>query len=264
MIRARAKLICIQTAARQANQSAMRTRIMAGKMSRCVSALAAWVGRRLTARPVEAAGPMPASITTRILILVSIAMLPLLSLSAFLVVHNADDNRAKQLQQFDATTHVMSLTVDAEVERQLAVAYTLRNALVSEGLDLLGFYNLAKATVADVPDVRIALYDRSGRWLTTTVTAVWLETATDRRSRDHPAGDRYKAAICLGPRKRCCLKLYHPGVCSGNQGRDRDTHPIYWVPSVPHFAHPSGKERFARRNWRGIRSRGYNYSANEK
>ena len=147
----------------------MRTRIMAGKMSRCVSALAAWVGRRLTARPVEAAGPMPASITTRILILVSIAMLPLLSLSAFLVVHNADDNRAKQLQQFDATTHVMSLTVDAEVERQLAVAYTLRNALVSEGLDLLGFYNLAKATVADVPDVRIALYDRSGRWLTTTV-----------------------------------------------------------------------------------------------
>ncbi len=137
--------------------------------ARCLGALAALVRRGYTVFPFNAAGGTPPHITTCLLILVAVAMLPLLAFSAFLVVHDAASNRTKQLQQFQATNRIMSLAIDAEVERQLAVALVLRNALELNQLNLLDFYNLAKATVADLPDARIYLYDATGRMLTTTM-----------------------------------------------------------------------------------------------
>jgi signal transduction histidine kinase len=152
-----------------AGRSAARAATGTSLASRCLGALAALAGHRSMAIPFKSADATPPNITTRLLILVGVAVLPLLAFSAFLVVYDADGNRTKQLQQFQATTHVMSLAIDAEVERQLAVAFTLRNALASKELDLLDFYNLAKATVADLPDVRIYLYGNMGRMLATTM-----------------------------------------------------------------------------------------------
>ncbi len=104
----------------------------------------------------------PQTIVYRVAILVSVAILPILAFSVFMIVREAEQARDRYLQQLEATTRASAQTIDVEIRRLQAIVETLREGPKLRERDLPGFYGFAKAAVAEQPGVRIALYDPSG------------------------------------------------------------------------------------------------------
>ncbi len=103
-------------------------------------------------------------------LLVFVTILPVLAFSGFMIVNYAQAQRALYEQQMRATAHVISLAVDAELSRRLAILMTLRNSRELKDRDWRAFYDLATAAIADQPNSWINLYEPEGQFVFSTLT----------------------------------------------------------------------------------------------
>src|SRR6516162_2005576 len=81
----------------------------------------------LSKRPIRAGngtGRLPTG-SSRLTLLVLVAVLPLLAFAAFMIVRYAEVDRARYEQQLQSTTHATSNAIDAELFREFAILATL-------------------------------------------------------------------------------------------------------------------------------------------
>ena len=117
----------------------------------------------------EAAAATLPTVNRRLTYLVIIAVLPMLAFSALMIASYSQSQRAIYMQQFQATTRATSVDIDAEIARDQAILETLRVSPEVKNHDWREFYDFAKATVADEPDLRINVFDPSGQMIMTTL-----------------------------------------------------------------------------------------------
>jgi len=133
----------------------------------------AWPARLsfLGKRPISANNPtdrLP-TVTSRLTLLVVVAILPLLAFAAFMIVRYAEIGYARYGQQLQSTTHATSTAIDAELSREFAILGTLSKSRSLVDQEWSAFYDLAKASIENQPDARIVLYDPSGQSIVSTL-----------------------------------------------------------------------------------------------
>ena len=109
------------------------------------------------------------TVTSRLTLLVVVAILPLLAFAAFMIVRYAEVGFARYGQQLQSTTHATSNAIDAELSREFAILGTLSKSRSLVNQEWSAFYDLAKASIENQPDVRIVLYDLSGQSIVSTL-----------------------------------------------------------------------------------------------
>jgi PAS domain S-box-containing protein len=109
------------------------------------------------------------TVTSRMTLLVVIAILPLLAFAAFMIVRYAEVGYARYGQQLQSTAHATSNAVDAELSREFAILETLSKSPSLFNQEWSAFYDLAKASIESQPGARIILYDLSGQVVVATL-----------------------------------------------------------------------------------------------